>query len=95
MEWRFWGIGFCGGFFKKEGGWKKKKVMGEDEHLRVSDGVWAAWRGTCFQEHGTAVHLVGKKESAQVKEQSRTPELCMCVVSYSFIQQTRYFPGVS
>lgn len=80
MEWRFWGIGFCGGFFKKEGGWKKKKVMGEDEHLRVSDGVWAAWRGTCFQEHGTAVHLVGKEKSAQVKEQSRTPKLCMCVL---------------
>lgn len=36
-----------------------------------------------------------KKKSAQVKEQSRTPKLCMCVVSYSFIQQTRYFPGVS
>lgn len=73
--------------------------MGEDEHLRVSDGVWAAWRGACFQEQGTAVHLVGKEKSAQVEEQSRTPKLyvCVCVyvVSYSFIQQTRYFPGVS
>lgn len=57
--------------------WKK---IGEDEHLRVSDGVWAAWRGTCIQEHGTAVHLVGKEKSAQVKEQSRPPKLCMCVL---------------
>lgn len=54
-------------FLRKRGGGgsgghgRWKKVMGEDEHLRVSDGVWAAWRGTCFQEHGTAVHLVGKK----------------------------------
>lgn len=71
--------------------------MGENKHLRVSDGVWAAWRGTCLQEHGTAVHLVGKEKSAQVEEQSRTPKLYVCVyvVSYSFIQQTRYFPGVS
>lgn len=73
--------------------WKK---MGEDEHLRVSDGVWAAWRGTCFQEYGTAVHLVGKQKEC-TSERAVTPSkvVYVCVVSYSFIQQTRYFPGVS
>lgn len=33
---------------EKMGNGRWKIVMGEDEHLRVSDGVWAAWRGTCF-----------------------------------------------
>lgn len=46
------------------------------------------WRGTCFQEHGTDVHLVGKEKSSQVKEQSRTPNLYVCVCCIIFIHIT-------
>lgn len=39
------------------------------------------WRGTCFQEHGTAVHLVGKQKEC-TSERAVTPSKVVYVCVY-------------